>query len=112
MVWSLAKDVLSFFPPADRDSLIITTRLGEFRTSTEVGRLDLDQALELLCSRSGLPATIFEGYDIPLYKSSKSAKLISPSKVKQQAGKKARRSLKVVGIVCDLHRNENTQHGR
>ena len=53
-----AYDVSSFFPPADHHgSLLITTRLpslSEVGTSTEVGRLTLEQALELLCSRSGL----------------------------------------------------------
>ncbi len=52
-----AYDVSSFFPPADYGSLLITTRLsslGEVGISTEVGRLTLEQALELLCSRSGL----------------------------------------------------------
>ncbi|KAL9063214.1 MAG: hypothetical protein Q9161_009590 [Pseudevernia consocians] len=52
-----AYDVSSFFPLADHGSLLVTTRLPsltEVGTSTEVGRLDLEQALELLCSRSGL----------------------------------------------------------
>lgn len=52
-----AYDVSSFFPFADHGSLLITTRLPSLRevgTSTEVGRLTLEQALELLCSRSGL----------------------------------------------------------
>lgn len=52
-----AYDVLSFFPPTDHGSLLITTRLPsltEVGTSTELGRLTLEQALELLCSRSGL----------------------------------------------------------
>lgn len=47
----------SFFPPADHGSLLITTRLHsltEVGTSTKVGRLDLEQALKLLCSHSGL----------------------------------------------------------
>ena len=49
--------VSSFFPPADHGCLLITTRLPsltELGTSTYVGRLDLEQALKLLCSRSGL----------------------------------------------------------
>ena len=52
-----AYDLSSFFPPADHGSLLITTRLAsltEVGTSTEVGRLDLEQALTLLRSRSGL----------------------------------------------------------
>lgn len=52
-----AYDVSSFFPLADHGSLLVTTRLPsltEVGTSTEVGRLDLEQALELLYSRSGL----------------------------------------------------------
>ena len=52
-----AYDVLSFFPPANHGSLLITTRLPslrEFGTSTEMGSLALEQALELLYSRSGL----------------------------------------------------------
>lgn len=53
-----AYDLSSFFLPADHGSLLINTRipsLTEVGTSTtELGRLDLEQALELLCSRSGL----------------------------------------------------------
>ncbi len=47
----------SFFPLADYGSLLIITRLSSLReiaTSTEVGRLNLEQALELLCTRSDL----------------------------------------------------------
>ena len=55
---SQAYDVSSFFPPADHGSLLITTRLPSLTevgtSTTEVGRLTLEQALELLCSRSGL----------------------------------------------------------
>jgi len=52
-----AYDVLSFVPPADHGSVLITTRLpslGEIGTSTEITRLKLSQALELLSNRSGL----------------------------------------------------------
>lgn len=52
-----AYDVSSFFPLADHGSLLVTTRLSsltEVGTSTKVKRLDLEQALKLLCSRSGL----------------------------------------------------------
>ena len=53
-----AYDVSSFFPPTDHGSLLITTRLPSLTevgtSTTEVGRLTLEQALELLCSRSGL----------------------------------------------------------
>ncbi|KAL8789524.1 MAG: hypothetical protein Q9213_001137 [Squamulea squamosa] len=54
---SQAFDIVSFLPPADHGSVLITTRLpslGEIGRSTEVGRLTLDQALELLRRRSGL----------------------------------------------------------
>ncbi|KAL8721729.1 MAG: hypothetical protein Q9181_007645 [Wetmoreana brouardii] len=53
-----AYSVTSFLPAADHDSVLITTRLpslGEIGESTEVRRLGLDQALELLSNRSGLP---------------------------------------------------------
>ena len=52
-----AFDFMSFLPPADHGSVLITTRLpslGEIGQPTEVGRLTLDQALELLRRRSGL----------------------------------------------------------
>ena len=52
-----AFDIVSFLPPADHGSVLITTRLpslGEMGQPTEVGRLTLDQALELLRRRSGL----------------------------------------------------------
>ena len=54
---SQAFDIISFLPPADHGSVLITTRLpslGEIGQSTEVGRLTLDLALELLRRRSGL----------------------------------------------------------
>lgn len=54
---SQAFDIVSFLPPADYGSVLITTRLpslGEVGQSMEVGRLTLDQALELLRRRSGL----------------------------------------------------------
>lgn len=53
-----AYDVLSFLPPADHGYVLITSRLlslGEVGKSTEILRLDLEQALELLSDRSGLP---------------------------------------------------------
>lgn len=53
-----AYDIQSFLPGADHGSLLITTRLrslGEIGHSTEMQRLDLEQALELLSNRSGLP---------------------------------------------------------
>lgn len=52
-----AYDLISFVPPADHGSVLITTRflsLGEIGTSTEIIRLELSQALELLSNRSGL----------------------------------------------------------
>ena len=52
-----AFDTISFLLPADHGSVLITTRLpslGEMGQLTEVGRLTLDQALELLRRRSGL----------------------------------------------------------
>lgn len=52
-----AYDVTSLLPVADHGSVLITTRLpalGEIGQSTQVGRLRLDQALELLSNRSGL----------------------------------------------------------
>lgn len=55
-----AFEVTSFLPPADHGSILITSRLaslGEMGQATEVGRLELDQALELLRHRSGLPAS-------------------------------------------------------
>ena len=55
---SQAYDVSSFFSPADHGSLLIITRLPSLTEvatlTTEVRRLTLEQALELLCSRSGL----------------------------------------------------------
>lgn len=54
---SQAFDIVSFLPPADYGSVLITTRLpslGEMGQSMEVGRLTLDQALELLRRQSGL----------------------------------------------------------
>ncbi|KAL8701981.1 MAG: hypothetical protein Q9201_004627 [Fulgogasparrea decipioides] len=53
-----AYSVASFLPAADHGSVLITTRLpslGELGESTEVGRLGLNQALELLSYRSGWP---------------------------------------------------------
>ena len=50
-------DILSFLPPADHGCVLITTRLQslkEIGQSTEISRLDLEQALELLSNRSGL----------------------------------------------------------
>ena len=52
-----AYNVMSFVPPADHGAVLITTRLlslGELGTSTEITRLELSQALELLSNRSGL----------------------------------------------------------
>jgi len=52
-----AYDVTSFVPPADHGSILITTRLpslGEIGKSTEITRLQPDQAVELLSNRSGL----------------------------------------------------------
>lgn len=52
-----AYDVMSFMPPADHGSILVTSRLpalGEIGASTEVGRLSSEQALELLSDRSGL----------------------------------------------------------
>ena len=51
-------EVSSFFPPTDHGSLLIIIRLPfsiEVGTSTtKVGKLTLEQALEFFCSRSGL----------------------------------------------------------
>lgn len=52
-----AYDAMSFMPPADHGSILVTSRLpalGEIGASTEVGRLSSEQALELLSDRSGL----------------------------------------------------------
>ncbi|KAL9591212.1 MAG: hypothetical protein Q9179_007951, partial [Wetmoreana sp. 5 TL-2023] len=52
-----AYSVISFLPAADHGSVLVTTRLssmGEMGESTEVTRLRLDQALELLSDRSDL----------------------------------------------------------
>ena len=52
-----AYDVTSFLPRADHGSILITSRLpalGEIGTPTEVGRLNSEQALELLRDHSGL----------------------------------------------------------
>ncbi|ERF76362.1 hypothetical protein EPUS_07069 [Endocarpon pusillum Z07020] len=52
-----AYDITSFLPVADHGSVLITTRLsslGEIGKSTEVARLNHNQALELLSSRSGM----------------------------------------------------------
>jgi NB-ARC domain len=52
-----AYHVMSFVPPADHGSVLITTRLpslGEIGKSTEITRLRPDQALELLSNCSGL----------------------------------------------------------
>ncbi|KAL9004307.1 MAG: hypothetical protein Q9188_002871 [Gyalolechia gomerana] len=54
---SQAYSIISFLPAADHGFILITTRLpslGEIGKSTEVTRLGLDQALELLSNRSGL----------------------------------------------------------
>lgn len=53
-----AYDMQSFLPGADHGSILITTRLislGEIGHSTNMKELDLEQALELLSNRSGLP---------------------------------------------------------
>ena len=50
----------SFFPSTDHGAVLITSRLPSLRgmgQSTEVRRLKLDQAVELLSHRSGLRAT-------------------------------------------------------
>ena len=55
-----AYDVTSFLPLADYGSILITSRLsslGELGKPTEVGRLSLEQALELLSDCSGLQAS-------------------------------------------------------
>lgn len=55
-----AFEVGAFLPAADHGSVLITSRLaslGEIGQATEVGRLELDQALELLGRCSGLPAS-------------------------------------------------------
>ena len=55
---SQAYDITSFLPTADHGSVLITTRLaslGEIGMSKKVQILDLEQALELLSDRSGLP---------------------------------------------------------
>lgn len=52
-----AYDIMSFLPPADHGSILITSRLLSLRelgNRTEMGRLSLEQALELLSDRSGL----------------------------------------------------------
>ncbi len=54
----LAYDIKSFLPPADHGYILITSRLpslGEIGISREIKRLDAEQALELVCDRSGLP---------------------------------------------------------
>ncbi|KAI4264895.1 MAG: hypothetical protein L6R42_000009 [Xanthoria sp. 1 TBL-2021] len=54
---SQAFDIVSFLPPADHGSVLITTRLPSLRgmgKSTEVGSLKLDQAQELLSHHSNL----------------------------------------------------------
>lgn len=54
----LAYDIQSFLPPADHGYIMITSRLpslGEIGISTEIKRLDAEQALELVSDRSGLP---------------------------------------------------------
>ena len=54
----LAYDIQSFLPPADHEYIMITSRLpsfGEIGISREVKRLNAEQALELVCDRSGLP---------------------------------------------------------
>ena len=51
-------DILSFLPFADHGCVLITTRLlslKEIGRSTEISKLDLEQALELLSDRSALP---------------------------------------------------------
>ena len=51
-----AYDPLSFFWPADHGSFLITTRLQSLReigSSTEIGRMNPIQGLELLCDRQG-----------------------------------------------------------
>lgn len=55
-----AYNVTSFLPHADHGFILITSRLpslGELGKSTEVGRLNSEQALELLSNRSGLHAS-------------------------------------------------------
>jgi len=55
---SQAYDMESFFPAADRGSILITTRLphlGEFGAATQVTRVDRDQALQILTDSSRLP---------------------------------------------------------
>ena len=52
-----AYDIMSFLPPVDHGSILITTRLaslGEVGVSRKVERLSQGQALELLSYRSGL----------------------------------------------------------
>ena len=51
-------NILQFLPSADHGCVLITTRLlslVEIGQSTEIKRLDLEQALELLGDRLGLP---------------------------------------------------------
>jgi len=53
-----AYDIEWFLPPADHGFVLITTRLSSLSAKvkpTEIGRLNLTQALELLSDRSGLP---------------------------------------------------------
>lgn len=55
-----AYDVTAFLPPADHGSILVTSRLpslAEIGTSTEVGRLGSEQALELLSKCSGLQSS-------------------------------------------------------
>lgn len=56
-----AYDIAAFLPPADHGSVLITTRLaslGDIGPSTQIQRLDPQQALELLSDRSGLAPSI------------------------------------------------------
>lgn len=53
-----AYNILSFLPSGDHGSILITTRLrslSEIGPSREIKRLNLEQAVELLSNRSGLP---------------------------------------------------------
>lgn len=64
-----AYDVISFVPPADHGSVLITTRLpslGEIGKATEITRLRPDQALKLLSNRSGLHLSNNGTMGIPL----------------------------------------------
>ena len=54
----LAYDIQSFLPPSDHGNILITSRLpslSDIVISREIKRLDAEQALELVCDRSGLP---------------------------------------------------------